>query len=148
MLFDSCALGGPRLFDSCALDGPLLFDSCALNGPLLFDSCVELVFVSISRKTLKQKLLIIAYWSTEGGWEIRPWIHHIVFRTQVILKIYSVPLWFYSEPLMLSSEPLHLKSVKKCFTSYLILKANSVHYHDGVHFVAMCKFWTNAKNIF
>ena len=28
---------------------------------------------------------------------------------------------------------------KKCFMSYLILKTNSVDYHDGVHFVFICK---------
>ena len=49
------------------------------------------------------------------------WCHN-VFSTQIIRKIYSVPLRFYSEPLMLSSEPLNLKSMKKCFMSYLILK--------------------------
>ena len=41
---------------------------------------------------------------------------------------------------MLSSEPHDLKSVKICFMSDLIFKTNSVDYHDGVHFVAMCKF--------
>ena len=80
--------------------------------------------------------------------EIRPWPHHIVFGTQIIRKIYSVPLRFYSEPLMLSSEPLNLKSMKKCFRSYLILTNNSVDYHEGVHFVALCKFWNILKKIF
>ena len=31
----------------------------------------------------------------EGGMEIRPCIHRIVFGIQVIRKIYSVPLRFY-----------------------------------------------------
>ena len=86
--------------------------------------------------------------ANEGGRMIRPWTHPIVYGTQVIRKIYSVPLRFYSEPLKLSSEPLKLKSVTKCFMSYLILKTNSVDYHDGVHFVAMCKFWNIAKKNF
>ena len=30
---------------------------------------------------------------------------------------------------------------------YLILKTNSLDYHDGVHFVAMCKFWNIAQKI-
>ena len=28
---------------------------------------------------------------------------------------------------------------KKSFMSYFLLQINSVDYHDGVHFVAMCK---------
>ena len=51
--------------------------------------------------------------------------------------LFRIPLRFYLEPLMLSSQPRNLKYVKKCFMSYLILKTNSVDYHDGVHFVAM-----------
>ena len=46
----------------------------------------------------------------------------------------------FEATIMLSSEPLNLKSMKNCFRSYLILKANSDDYHDGVHFVAKCKF--------
>ena len=84
----------------------------------------------------------------EGGREIRPWTHRIVFRTQVIFKNYSLPLIFYSELLMFSSEPLNLKSVKAYLWSYLILKTNSVDYHDGVHLVAIWKFWNIAKRFF
>ena len=83
----------------------------------------------------------------EGGREIRPWTHHNVFWTQIIHKIYSVPLWFYTEPLILSSEPLNLKFMKKNLRSYTILKTNSLDYHDGVHFVDMCKFWNFTKKI-
>ena len=75
----------------------------------------------------------------EGGREIRSITHHIVFGTQIIRKIFFVPLQFFSEHLMLSSEPLNLKSMKKCFMSYLIFKTNSVDSHDGVHFVVMSK---------
>ena len=32
--------------------------------------------------------------------------------------------------------------------SYLSLKTNSVAYHDGVHFVAIRKFWNIANKIF
>ena len=39
---------------------------------------------------------------------------------------------------MLSSDPLNLKSMKKCVMPNLILKTNSVDYHDGVHFVVIC----------
>ena len=58
----------------------------------------------------------------EGGREIRPCTHRIVFGTQVLGKFYSVPLRFFSEPLMLNSEPLNLKYVKNCGMSYLILQ--------------------------
>ena len=82
----------------------------------------------------------------EGGREIRPWTHRIVLGTHVISKIYSVPLRYSSKPLMLCSEPLNLKSANKCLMSYLI-KTNS-DYHNGVHFVAVCKFWNIAKKRF
>ena len=76
--------------------------------------------------------------SPEG---IRPWTNRIVFGTQVIRKIYSVPLRFYSEPLMLSFEPHDLKT----FEIFYDLKTNSVDYHDSMHFVPLCKFWNIAK---
>ena len=97
--------------------------------------------VYIENKSTSIVLLVMKPGFHEGGREIRPWNHRIEFDTQVIRKIYTVPLRFHSEPLMLSSKPLNLKSVKKCFMSYLNLKTNSVDYPDSVHFVAMFKFW-------
>ena len=92
------------------------------------------------------KILTVLY---EGRRVIRPWNHHIVFGTQIIRKIYSVPLRFYSEPphveFRTSQSDVHEKMF---FLSYLILKKNNVDYHDGVHFDAMCKSWNIAKKIF
>ena len=72
----------------------------------------------------------------------------IVFGTQIIRKIYSLPLQIYSEPLMLSSEPLNLKSIKKYFMSYLILKINALDYHDGCTFLLCVNSETLQKKIF
>ena len=39
----------------------------------------------------------------------------------------------------------HSEVRKKKFMSYLNLRTKFVDYHDGVHFVAMCKFWNIVK---
>ena len=65
----------------------------------------------------------------EGNSTMNP--SHCIRNTGNSQNLFRVTLILFGAALMLSSEPLNLKSVKKWYIPYLILKTNSVDYHDA-----------------